>query len=760
MMLTNWLNNPTAEALGWTLIHAGWQGFAVVLTVAVLFHLLRRGPAALRYRLGMSGLFVQVLASVGTFASYYKPQSLIGTATEVGLAGNRPVALLTSSNDSWQYDVQVFLATHLTEVVWLWLIGVALFGIRLVGGWAYVQRLRTTAILPVATTLLDATARMAQKLNVSARVRVTARVTSPLVVGVLKPVVLWPVGLLAGLSMADVEAVLAHELAHVRRHDYLFNLVQSVVEVLYFFHPALWWLSARVREEREHCCDDLAVAAIGDARTLARALALVEAWQRDSAPAPALTMAFAGKRQLLLQRVRRMLGVPTRPLVSNGSLAGLTLATLLLLSLSVYAVQQTEGPKPARGAANAAPPKANRRYKVDGNSEYGLTNSGRLSYVVWKGQKLPASRVGQLQRQLDLVMGGKLNLDTVKQPDRDILLTIIEKNAAFDAGMKALSDGMAHIDYTTIDAAASANIPNVPDASEEQLAIISDSTPVAPADTAQLRAVKLKMEALTKEMQKIMAERQPLADKLSKKMVELAQENRGLQQQAGQFSKQQAVLAKQEAELARQQVLLAQKLRPLAVDIERLSRQNTTQANRLRQQKERQRTQLEEQMGNLGTRMGKLGSKMGVLGGQLQPLESVKTRIELLADSISKLYEPTYALSDELAKLSQQLAQQVEEQTEAATRIAEETLERIEVVEGDVVHMRPARAPRAPRRPPVAPHPPRPAVAAPAPHPAVAAPPASHPAIATPPAPAVAPTPAPAPASPSKPPKHLKSTSV
>ena len=739
MNLTNWLTSPLAEALGWTLIHALWQGFAVVLTVALLFHFTRQSRAALRYQLGMGGLLMQVLASVGTFGWYYEPRSVATVATAVGPTINVHSGLVATADTAWLMQMQGFLATHLTQIVWLWLVGVAVFGIRLVGGWAYVQRLRTTATLPVATALLDATARMARMMNVSVRVQVTARVTGPLVVGVLKPVVLWPVGLLAGLSMADVEAVLAHELAHVRRHDYLFNMAQSVVEVLYFFHPALWWLSARVREEREHCCDDLAVTVIGDARTLARALALVEVWQRDAEQTPTLAMAFASKRQLLLQRVRRMLGVPTRPLVSNGSLAGLTLATVLLLSVSVYAVQRADEPKPARQTASPTPPKANRRYKVDGNSEYGMTNSGRMSYVVWKGQKLPATRVTKLQRELDLVMGGKLNLDAVKQPDHDILLTMIEKNVAFDAGMKALSDGMAQIDYSNIDVkkesgakAASADVL------EAQPANRPDSVPTLATDTAKLGAVKLKMEALVNEMKTMMAEQQPLVDRLSKEMAELAQKNSGLQQQASLLSKQQALLAQQQNELVRQQVSIMRKISPLTSEIDRLSHDNTAQSNHLRKQKEVQRIQLEQQMDEVARRMGKLGSKMGDLGEKMQPLNSNQPRIALLADSISKLYEPVTALSEQLGALSENFAEQVEKQTAEAMRMAEEALDRM-----DTEGVRPARAPRVPRRPPPPPpRPPRPAVAPRAPRPAVAMP---VPVVVPVPAPALVPAPAAAP---------------
>ena len=467
MNLINFLSGPIADALGWTLLHAIWQGFALVLPTAVALHLLRSRSSNFRYQIGVLALLAQLLTSAVTFVWYYEPTAdLVTVDANLALMQSLPIRWQAMAQTlgrqplPWHQQVQQFLETHLSQFVLIYLIGVALFGLRLAGGWLYLQRLSQTAAKPATTKLIELTNTLRSVLAVRAvvRVRESARIMVPMVAGVLKPVLLLPIGLAANLSMREVEAVLAHELAHIKRHDYAVNLLQSVMEVLYFFHPALWWLSARVREEREHCCDDLAVRAIGgDGRILAQALARVEELRlMQSGPTaspertdqPALAMALATKRQQLLHRVRRMLGVPTRPFVSNSSLAGLTLATVLLVSVSVYAVQkQQEQPKPKIWTTQSQP---TRRHKIDSNSEYGMTGSKKVSYVIWKGQKLPANRVAQLQRQLDRVVAGQLSLDGVKQPDRDILLTIIEKNNAFDSGMDGLAEGLAQIDYNTI----------------------------------------------------------------------------------------------------------------------------------------------------------------------------------------------------------------------------------------------------------------------------------------------------------------------
>jgi bla regulator protein BlaR1 len=464
MNLIDFMSGSVAEALGWTLLHALWQGFALVLPTAVVLHLLRNKSSNLRYRVSAFTLLTQLLASVATFIWCYQPATtLVRPALSGPSPANWPVMIqsLTHQSLPWQLQVQQFLEIHLNQFVVVYLVGVAVFGVRLAGGWLYLQRLSRAATLPHTAgwaELVD-TLRSALAVRAVVQVRESARIAVPMVVGVLKPVLLLPVGLATSLSIREVEAVLAHELAHIRRHDYAVNLLQSVMEVLYFFHPALWWLSARVREEREHCCDDLAVLAIGgNGRMLAQALARVEEIRlMQTAPTPALAMAFASKRQHLLHRVQRVLGIPTRPFVSNASLAGLTLATLLLVSVSVYAVQQHDEPQPTPRKVQS---KASRRHKVNKNTEFGITDNQKLDFVIWKGKKLSAVRLARLQTQYDQVMAGQLSLDTVKQPDRDILLTIIESSNSLSEGMNALAEGLAHIDYDNIMFSARTAIPD------------------------------------------------------------------------------------------------------------------------------------------------------------------------------------------------------------------------------------------------------------------------------------------------------------
>lgn len=486
MTTIEFLNSPVARALGWTLLHAVWQGFALVLPTAVLLYLLRRGSSNVRYRLGVVVLLTQLLISIATFAWYYQPTT--ATTQSVATALTTLTIRLSGSAPSlsWSQQVLLFLDTHLSQFVCLYLVGLTLLGLRLAGGWLQLHQLRRSAIAAPLTTERALVERLRTALGIRVRVLVheSAHVAGPLIIGVLTPMLLLPVGLATGLSNRELEAVFAHELAHVKRYDYAINLLQSVVEVLYFFHPALWWLSARVREEREHCCDDLAVQLCGDnGRALAKALARIEERRLEQTSTPTLAMAFAGRRQLLLHRVQRVLGLSTRSLVSNRSLAGLTLATLLLISASVYAVQQPEKPQQPKPRTTAS-----RRTAPDRTTELHFDSNRKLTYVVWKGQKLSASRVDALQKQWEQVMSGRVNLDDVAQPDHDILLNAIESQYG-----KISSSEQEK--YESIAEAALQTIPLSPDGTVEGLAKVNYDSIIQKAFSS-LRTAKASVDSL------------------------------------------------------------------------------------------------------------------------------------------------------------------------------------------------------------------------------------------------------------------------
>ena len=190
-------------------------------------------------------------------------------------------------------------------LVMLWLAGVAALSLRALGGWYLAQSLRRLDTLAVPADLLQRCHDLQRRLAVAWPVRflLSRRIDVPMVIGWLRPVVLIPVSAIAGLPPHQLDALILHELAHIRRLDTVTNILLVAVETILFYHPAVWWVSRQVRIEREHCCDDFAVSACGDAAIYVEALTSLETWK---ARGPALA-ANGGK---LKHRVARLLDAP------------------------------------------------------------------------------------------------------------------------------------------------------------------------------------------------------------------------------------------------------------------------------------------------------------------------------------------------------------------------------------------------------------------------------------------------------------------
>jgi bla regulator protein BlaR1 len=434
MKLFSFSADPVVQAFGWMLLHAVWQGFLITFIAAGILFLLRRRASYGRYWTGISALFLQILVSAGTFALYYQPRALQVAMPKVTHFAQPFVTKSTQVMVAmpWYRQTLWFLQSNLDTIVLFWVIGASVLLLRLVGSWVYVQQLKAEGIRLTESRIQEMFRRIATKLNIRSTVHLfeSVRVSTPVVIGFIKPVVLLPVGLATGLTTKQIEAILAHELAHVKRFDYLVNLIQSLVEVVYFFHPALWWLSSRVRAEREHCCDDVAVQVCGDKLAFARALAEVEAFRQS----PALAMAFASKKGMMLQRVKRVLGVTEKP-QRRMSPNVLVLFVLLVFGMSVYAFQQGEKQKQA---------KAKNISHTSGDTKIVLDDNGKLSKVVWKKRQLSLREVVDLQQLKEKIEEGELSLQNVKNGEQKAILTrVTEVENGLHEGLLGLSGGLA-----------------------------------------------------------------------------------------------------------------------------------------------------------------------------------------------------------------------------------------------------------------------------------------------------------------------------
>jgi beta-lactamase regulating signal transducer with metallopeptidase domain len=297
---------PAAEVVAWALMHFLWQGTLVGLITWVALTLLERARASTRYAAAAGALLLMAALPFVT-ALWYTPPTV--QAAVSAAPAPPPSALKTPEPSGGTVAARTFGASLLPWIFNLWLAGVAALSLVHVGGFRRVRHLSRQG-RPVEEALQALARELSRRLGIQRAVALleSAAVSVPATVGWLRPVVLVPASTLAGLAPRQLEAILAHELAHVRRHDYLVNLLQTAVETLLFYHPAVWWVSAQVRRERENCCDDLAVAVCGDRLGYARALVELEGLR---AAAPRLALAASGGS--LAGRVRRLLESPDRP---------------------------------------------------------------------------------------------------------------------------------------------------------------------------------------------------------------------------------------------------------------------------------------------------------------------------------------------------------------------------------------------------------------------------------------------------------------
>ena len=336
------LLNPALQRLGLTLFHALWEGALIGLVAWVGLVLLRHRDPRTRYRWASAGLAVMVLTPVLTFA-------ILG-------AGGQDQALAVAEAAAWVAPIRDgsgFGRIHLSQMLpWLalfWALGAALMVLRLGGGLWWLDRVYLAQARPAPPAWEATVQRLARRMGLSRPVRILAsdRADSPLALGWLRPVILVPASAFLALPCEALEAVLAHELAHLRRGDYLANLLQTLAEALLFFHPAAWWLSRQIRETREHCCDDAAAALLGDPLPLAQGLAALATLRRSipSDPDPAL----AAARGNLMHRISRLFQPQPAPAPSLRGLA-ILLASATLLGATALASRSITSQK-----SNVAP---------------------------------------------------------------------------------------------------------------------------------------------------------------------------------------------------------------------------------------------------------------------------------------------------------------------------------------------------------------------------------------------------------------------
>jgi beta-lactamase regulating signal transducer with metallopeptidase domain len=362
MHLENIFNSNIIEATSWALIHSLWQAAAIAFLLWSIMAILHKATSSKRYYFSVLALLLVLLSFAFTFLQYFEPSKaeaqaagmpmsdLILALPQIFLAQNLPV--------NFQSNLFSYFESNIHWVFSIWFVGIAIFSLRFMGGFFYTQRLKRHATFQLPEQIEDKAHQLAEKINLKKRIRISGSnlVNVPLVVGHFRAAILLPVSIVSSMPLNQIEVILIHELAHIKRHDNLINLIQRLVEILFFFHPAVWWISSMIRSERESACDEVALSVYPDKLNYAKTLANLEEFKQKI---PVYAAAFTGTKYNLLNRLKRL---TMNKQNANNYVTGL-LASMLILG--TFVVLSASGGIPNFAGESQVPEKFDVKAKME-----------------------------------------------------------------------------------------------------------------------------------------------------------------------------------------------------------------------------------------------------------------------------------------------------------------------------------------------------------------------------------------------------------
>lgn len=364
--------DDSLNAVAMALVHFAWQGAVLGFVVWMALVIARDAKPQTRYLIACLGLLLCAVLPIAQFLLSWSSDALVETVSTAAALGSGP-AFYRMAEPAW-YMQPVLPQPMLPFVLALWFTGVAVFSLRLLFGLRWVARTRHNALRLGDERLQGLLDELLPRMRMQRAVmlRLCPRIDSPVAIGLLRPLVLFPIGLASQLSTDAVQALLAHELAHIKRHDYLVNLLQRVVETLLFYHPVVWWLSGKIRQEREHIADDLAAQALGSPRRMALALSQLSEWQ----PAiPLLANAAHGGQ--LMKRITRLIKPQHKAFGWKAAVPALALALICLTAVAKQSVSMLA----AGASAHSADARNDETFAVVRAGSDGMMMSGDMDHI-------------------------------------------------------------------------------------------------------------------------------------------------------------------------------------------------------------------------------------------------------------------------------------------------------------------------------------------------------------------------------------------
>jgi beta-lactamase regulating signal transducer with metallopeptidase domain len=501
------LSASAVPVIGRALLHFLWQGAVIGVLAAVALHCARNARAQVRYALACAALLACVLV----------PATGIAWQLSTPEAGT---TLVLVDAQAWSTDTPAPFAGHLATsgpaldaalpwIVALWASGAFTLSLRMAMGLWWIQRLRAAPPHPQQAAWQARLDALADRFGEKRRVvlKLVASLDSPVSAGWWRPVVVMPVALLSRMPADLIEALLAHELAHVRRHDYLVNLLQGVAEALLFYHPVTWWLSRRIRDEREHIADQMAAAVTGQPRRLALALCELSELTAASHAHAMPHLAQAAHGGPLMSRIEQLVrpGHRSARIGVALPLVGVAAACLAFYAHAQIGPDTKSAAAAAKRAAAAAPQTvaAARAARRDERLSYALVSKDRDGITMsGSTDDLPEIRAARRSMPGSDFVWFRRNGQAYVISDADTMTRIRDtwrESRAIGDRMKALGDEMeVHGDRM------------------EALGRQMEQLSPAASDTSAIEATSRRMEALSEQQAELAGKQARLAADLAR----------------------------------------------------------------------------------------------------------------------------------------------------------------------------------------------------------------------------------------------------
>ncbi|MEO6719908.1 MAG: M56 family metallopeptidase [Ferruginibacter sp.] len=476
-------SNRFIQALSWTLIHSLWQGMLLSMLAGCIMFFTKKVRPALRYNLLTTALMLFVGVVVATFSiqisniKHANAEAVLLTADQIGESTSLPASLVTRDTNSLAAQATSFLNEYAGWIVIAWLLVITLKCVQLTAGLYGVFQLKRKQTFFAGEYWANRVIELSEQLQINKKVQLlqSGIAKVPAVIGFFKPVILFPAGLLISLPPSEVEAILIHELAHIKRKDFLVNMVQHIIEIIFFFNPAVLWVSSLIKLERENCCDDIALGNTENKRTYINALVSFHGF--DAQQAPLLSNAFGERKTHLMDRIKRIIynnnktlnamekkllsagmiitcviifaftsGDPLEKSAVKNTVEKVTEHTIPEQNVSSIIATKDTLPKPRRGNRNIWEGTINTT--LDGTEYIITTKENKITQLQVDGKKIASEKIADYKNVTDKIIDEaeqeQLQVEQSQKEIEQSKLEIEQSKLEIERAQKEVAEDMAH----------------------------------------------------------------------------------------------------------------------------------------------------------------------------------------------------------------------------------------------------------------------------------------------------------------------------